>query len=103
VSQPIVWPDKDPAEKFTITFTYAKELDVSETIVLATIAVVLRDGTDAASGGLLDGAYQVDGPQVLQKVKEGIAGCNYGLRADALTSAGRVLTRAGILPVRLIV
>lgn len=96
----IVWPSKVTGERRVMTFDFTDELQPTETVIGASISVVLLGGTDATPAALLDGAQQVATPLVMQAVHAGVAGCNYGVLCLATTSTGNVLAAAGVLPVR---
>jgi hypothetical protein len=90
------WPTKDAAEKFAVEFDFSR---LATTVDSATVSVSLLTGTDATPSALLDGAAQVSGAKVYQRVKAGVAGCNYRLRCEA-TAGSDVWALAESLPVR---
>lgn len=92
----MIWPTKDPDEKFAIEFDFAR---LAATVDSAVVEVALLSGTDATPATVLDGAPQVTGAKVYQRVKAGVAGCNYRLRCEA-TSGADVWALAATLPVR---
>ena len=47
---------------------------------------LLLAGTDATPSDLLDGAAQISGTSVYQRVKAGVSGCTYKLRCTATNS-----------------
>lgn len=96
------WPEMYPAERQIVDWDYSDELNPGETVDSATLAVVLRDGTDPSPAALLDGALILATPKVYQWVRHPVAGCNYVLWCLATTSAGRDIAAVGILPVRAI-
>lgn len=75
---------KDAAEKYAIEFQFG---NVLAAITSASCTVELLAGTDAAPDDLLDGAPQISGTSVYQRVKAGVSGCTYKLRCTA-TDAG---------------
>lgn len=75
---------KDVGEKYAIEFQYPSVLAA---ITSATVTVQLLAGTDATPDDLLDGAPQISGTSVYQRVKAGVSGCTYKLRCTA-TDAG---------------
>jgi hypothetical protein len=95
-----LWPDKQPSEKRTATFDFKDELGAGESVSSASVTVVLLSGTDATPAALLNGAQQVATPQVLQGLKDGVAGCNYGLLCLATKNTGEIIAAAALLPVR---
>lgn len=97
-----VWPVKDPAEKFTLSFDYTAALASGETIISAAIAVSVKAGVDATPNNFLDGVNQVLAGVVLQGIKDGIDQASYLVRCVATLSSGRVLVLAGVVPVRVL-
>ena len=55
-------------------------------ITSATVTVQLLAGTDSTPEDLLDGAAQISGTSVYQRVKAGVSGCTYKLRCTAANS-----------------
>lgn len=96
------FPAKDPVEALVITFEFAAEINVDETIAAApAVSVSLLSGADEAPGDVLAGSPAVSGSAVLHAVHGGINGAAYLLRCAAtLVPSGRVLVLAATLPVR---
>ena len=61
-------------------------LTVLAAITSASCTVELLAGTDATPDDLLDGAPQISGTSVYQRVKAGVSGCTYKLRCTATDS-----------------
>ena len=74
---------KDVGERYAIEFQYSSVLSA---ITSATVTVQLLAGTDATPDDLLDGAPQISGTSVYQRVKAGVSGCTYKLRCTATDS-----------------
>ena len=74
---------KDTAERYAIEFQYSATMAA---ITSATVTVQLLAGTDATPDNLLDGAPQISGTSVYQRVKSGVSGCTYKLRCTATDS-----------------
>ena len=74
---------KDTGEKYAIEFQYSATMAA---ITSATVTVQLLAGTDAMPNDLLDGAPQISGTSVYQRVKAGASGCTYKLRCTATDS-----------------
>ena len=74
------WEPKDPAEKFAVSFDFSAEMT---TITSATITVQTLRGTDVSPQDVLDGAAQISGTTVLQRVKDGTHKATYKLRCEA--------------------
>lgn len=74
---------KDHEERYAIEFQYTSVLSA---ITSATVTVQLLAGTDATPDDLLDGAPQISGTSVYQRIKAGVAGCTYKLRCTATDS-----------------
>ena len=91
-----ILPDKDPAESVVVEFAFDGELAAIDSAV---VAVTLAAGTDATPAALLDGALQIQGTSVLQRISGGVADANYRLHCTA-THGEDVRVRAGIIPVR---
>lgn len=85
-------PDMDPRENPVVEFDFTGELASITTAVL-----------DITPGGidLLDGAYQVVGAVVYQRIKRGVASPNTNYHIDCEASDGiNTRVRAAIIPVR---
>ncbi len=95
-------PPKDPAEIKTVRFMYAGELERGVTIASMTMSIALAAGVDAGYAAVLDGAALIDNTtfDVLQRVKLGLADCDYELRCVATDSSGQKHLIAATLPVR---
>ncbi len=89
-------PDKDPAESVVLQFEFDGELVAIDSAV---VTVALQNGADPAMAAMLDGALQIQGTSVLQRVSAGVDLVNYKLRCEA-THGDDVRVRAAILPVR---
>lgn len=89
-------PDKDPAESVVVEFAFDGELSEIDS---ATMAIALLNGADPDIAAMLDGALQIQGTSVLQRVSAGVDQVNYKLRCVA-THGDDVRVRAAILPVR---
>lgn len=85
-------PEIDPAENPVIEFVFAGELT---SIDSATVSI------SPVGAALLDGAPQISGTSVLQRIKHGVAAdrINYTLRCEAIGGVDRRV-RAATLPVR---
>lgn len=88
---------KDPAESVVVQFDFATELAAIGSAV--TTIAVHSGGTDPGVATMLDGAPQISGASVLQRVRGGLHGLSYTLRCVA-TSGATVLVRAGVMAVR---
>jgi hypothetical protein len=85
---------KDPAEKITLTFPFARELNgATITPSSQVVTVALTGGTDANPNAVLNGAAQISGSNVLQGMKDGVNGCSYHFRGQVDLSDGRRLVR----------
>ena len=74
---------KDAAEKYAVEFQFG---NVLAAITSASCTAELLAGTDANPDDLLDGAPQISGTSVYQRVKAGVSGCTYKLRCTATDS-----------------
>jgi len=90
-------PIKDPAESVVMEFDFSSEMAA---ISSASVAVsIYGSGTDPAVATVLDGALQISGTSVFQRVHNGVHGVDYALRCLA-TSGSDILLRADVMPVR---
>lgn len=89
-------PEKDPAESVVVEFAFDGELTAPASAV---VSVTPINGADPASASMLDGALQIVGASVLQRISAGVDRLNYTLRCEA-TQGDDVRVRAAVLPVR---
>lgn len=89
-------PIKDPAESIVLEFDFSSELAA---VSSATVAVSVYEGADATPAAMLDGAVQISGASVFQRIEGGVAGVSYTMRCVA-TSGSDVLVRSDMMPVR---
>lgn len=90
-------PIKDPAESVVLEFDFSSELDGIDS---ATIALsVVGSTADPAVATMLQGAHQISGRKVLQRVRNGVPGARYKARATAVRGDD-VIVRAGVISVR---
>jgi hypothetical protein len=95
-----IWPPKTPAEEIWLTFNFTAEMLPGNQITNSTVIVSLRTGVDAAPAQTIDGAISIEpSGRVYQKVKGGNHKAQYLYKCVAQISDGRVLERAGALPV----
>lgn len=87
---------KDPAETYPIEFNFSA---VMSSVTGATVTVSVVGGVDESPGDVLDGAPQMTGAKVYQRIKAGVAGCIYKLRCEA-TDGANVYAVTDNLPVR---
>lgn len=88
--------DKDPWESVVVEFDFTGEL---VSIDSATVVVTPVNGTDAGASAMLEGALQIIGSSVYQRVRNGVDKLNYKLRCEAVSGSDKRV-RAGVLPVR---
>ena len=88
---------KDPAEAYAVEFKFDRVL---ASIVSATCTVSLLGGTDASPDALLNGAAQISGTSVYQRIKSGETGCTYKLRCEATDGTETYVLTASIGVVR---
>jgi len=95
---------KDPAESVVLTFDFALGLAVGETLLaVATVTCLVAFGTDATPAAVLTGSKSIDATntKVLVGVTGGLDQTDYDIKVRVTTStSGKILTLAGILPVR---
>lgn len=93
------WPPKDTGETLTISFNFASDLIVGETLTgTPSIAISLASGgIDSAMATMLYSSPQISGANVVQVVIAGLSGNGYYLSATCPTSNGRILVEGGLL------
>lgn len=90
-------PIKDPAESIVVEFDFSSEIAA---VSSASVAVAIYgSGTDPDAATVLDGAAQISGTSVYQRVQNGVHGVDYALRCLA-TSGSDILLRSDVMPVR---
>jgi hypothetical protein len=87
---------KDPAEIINLTFDFSNLLSG---ISAAVCEIEVTRGTDASASAMLSGVATVNGTKVMQKVINGLAGCEYNVRCKATASDGQLFVLADALPV----
>lgn len=90
-------PIKDPSESIVIEFDFVEELAAIDSAVTA--IAIHGSGVDPDVASMLDGALQISGTSVLQRVRAGVPGVDYTLRCVA-TRGADVIVRADNMPVR---
>ena len=96
---PHVFSPKSPNEIIPLSFDFSSVLSLVSAVASLTITVV--DGTDPDVADMLDGVAEVQGPVVVQRVKNGVDGVTYELRCLAANGAERY-ELVGQLPVEAI-
>lgn len=94
---------KTPEEIIDVTFDFTDSLEVGETVQSAVVSVSLRKGTDTIPSAILSGSPTVQTPFVVQRVINGVTGCQYNVKCLATTAgtgAGRKYELIAVLPVR---
>ena len=89
------WESKDPAEKFAVSFDFSSEMSA---ITSATVTIETMRGTDETPSDVLDGAPQISGTTVLQRIKDGEHKATYKFRCEA-TDGTEVWVITQALPV----
>lgn len=90
-------PIKDPAESIVLEFDFSSELGSVDS---ATVAVTVHgDGVDPSALSMIDGAVQISGASVYQRISNGVAGVNYKLKCLAV-SGSDIIARSDVMPVR---
>lgn len=90
-------PIKHPLESVIVEFDFASELSALTSAAVS--LTVLEGATDAAVGAMLEGAAQVSGTKVLQRVGSGLTGLNYYLQCVGVNGLDKIV-RDDILRVR---
>jgi hypothetical protein len=95
-------PPKDPAEAKLVRFEFSTEIEAGSTIQSLTRTITTLAGTDASPSSVLDGSPTIDNANLyaLQRVKDGLADCDYEIRMLATDNAGLKHLIVATLPVR---
>ena len=90
-------PIKDPAESVVIEFDFTGEMSAIGTAV---VEIDTMDGAvDPGVASMRDGAHQIVGTKVLQRVSYGVSGINYAWRCLAINGSDKILL-ADVMPVK---
>lgn len=95
------WPVKDPEEVITVTFEFTSLVEPIS--VVAVTAIHIAGYPDALPADILTGPASVVGKLVMQRVRAGVDGAKYGLRASASDAVGNVGVVVAGLPVQVAV
>lgn len=90
---------KDPSANDVYALDFAADLAAGETLSTATFTIAVVDGIDASVAAMLSGSASVVGTEARQRVRNGVAGVVYELKATVTTSAGNTKVGCGILRV----
>lgn len=89
---------KDSGESVIVDFNFSSELD---TIDSAAVSIsIMGNGVDPNVSSMLEGAYQISGNHVYQRVKGGVDMVSYKLRCVATKIGGDTIVRAKVMAVR---
>lgn len=91
-----VLPEKDPRESVVVEFPFAGELSAPASPTLTITAI---NGSDPAIANMLEGAAQISGTSVLQRVNAGVDDISYKLRCEA-SQGSDIRVRTAVLPVK---
>jgi hypothetical protein len=98
------WPEKDPGESITVTFSFAPETaQVTGNIEVTLFAAYGAKGDQSSITGMLVAAPQIsstDPTKVLQRIQAGASGIDYYVLCYADTVEGDRLLVDAVLPVR---
>lgn len=90
-------PAKHPSEAFTLTFDFTR---LTTGIDSASVSISVDSaGMDASPEAMLDGAAQIIGTTVLQRVRGGVDLANYFFAATAVSGLD-IWSAEALLPVR---
>lgn len=87
------------SEDKLLTWDFASQLAIGETLVGATVTASVFSGTDASPSSIISGADTISGSVVTQKIIDGTAGVQYYVDCAATTSLGQVLVLRSFLTV----
>ena len=93
---------KDPDEQIVLSFNFAALLGAGETILSCVFTALNVPGWSDNSSAMILGGVDLSGaPIVKQMIKGGVDGQSYLIKAEVITSIGRVLVGSATLLVRL--
>lgn len=92
----IQFPSKHPYESFALAFDFSR---LATTIDSATITISVASGVDASPADMLDGAAQIIGAVVYQRIRSGVDMTNYFFQASGVSGLDSWSIEA-LLPVR---
>ena len=88
---------KDPSEIVPLSFDFAALTDTPSAPI---VSIARHSGAaDASPSAMLQGAAQIIGTQVRQKITGGVAGATYLVKAQVDAPDGSRYVLAGLLPV----
>ncbi|GBL46218.1 hypothetical protein SFMTTN_2031 [Sulfuriferula multivorans] len=87
---------KHPSEAFALEFDFSR---LTTSIDSATIAITVVAGVDASPAAVLDGAAQIVGAVVYQRIRAGVDMTNYFFEANGVSGLDKWSIEA-LLPVR---
>lgn len=88
--------DKDPSDIISLTFDFSAN---GPSVATPTVTISLAAGADPAAAAMLLGSPIINGATVVQRVQNGLHGCDYVLTCTADVGVDRISIDA-ILPVR---
>lgn len=89
---------KDPDESVLVLFDFRL---IAASVSAAQVRITRFSGAaDATPASLADGAPQIEGPRVYQRVTAGVDACTYHLECEVTAPDGSRFVVAGLLPVR---
>ena len=95
----IVLPPKFQGASQNVSFNFASNLAIGETITGQYVTASVFSGTDPAPGSILSGLATSAGSTVTQRVTGGTPGTIYELLCTAVTSSGQILQLSAYLAV----
>lgn len=88
---------KDPAESIVVEFDFSSEMTAVSSAVVS--IAIHGSGVDPAVASMLDGAPQISGTSVFQRVQLGVDGVNYCPKCVGINGSDKIV-RARVLAVR---
>lgn len=82
---------KDPGESVVLEFDFSSELSAIDSVALT--ATIYGDGTDPALGTFFDGASQISGKKVFQRISAGVRGIAYKVKAIGTHGSDKIARR----------
>lgn len=87
------------SEDLLLTWDFASQITVGETLLGATVSASVYSGTDATPSNIISGNESISGSVVTQKIIDGTAGVQYYVDCAVTTSLGQVLVIRSFLSV----
>lgn len=94
-----IFDAKTASETVAVSFDFASEYAIGETVASASVGAAVYSGIDATPSALLSGTPTLSGAVVTQTLAGGVVGVTYLITATALSSLGKTRSLAGYVSV----